>query len=738
MLRNYLAAALRNLARGKLYAAISIFGLALGLCATLLVALILRNQYSYEHFVAGYDRVYLVVSTLIPQQREPDYNAASFSEIAALLKLRFPEIESVARLADRDLVLRRGNVSAKEIVYWADPDVFAVLPMPVVAGDLLSALRRPDGIVLPRSIARKYFGRDTPIGEPLQVGDGNVMTVTAVVEDLPDHGTRLRSGIFASGRAAESALRQLDNDPANRLSNRGGMSVTVGTYLRLAPGASAERLQAAMPAFLDSVLAFRVPGLRVTLTLVRLDKVHLFHGFNPGAHGRLAMSIAVGLVILLIACINFINLTTARASQRAREVMVRKVAGASRGTLMAQFLGETFLYVALAMCMALALTELLLPHVNAFINGGAKLDYGNHPLLIAWIALGALTLSAIGGFYPALVLSSFQPASVLKGQLTHSRGANHARQILVSLQFALLIASIFSAIVVCQQRNFATSVALRVATDQHLVIRTPCREALKTGLRNLPGVRDVACVSDSFLSGAEFGNVRLSNGIETAVGGAGIEPGALEQFDLAPLAGRFFTNADAVSRTHVVINESAVRRFGFDSPAAAIGKSVPIEGDAAATEIVGVVRDFSLYSVEREIAPTVYTRRERYGIQRFLVYRRSARVPRAHRSECVDCGSAQERNRRSQSDGRGHGPHPAAAVVAVHETGALGDADRLAAECVANEPLARRFRLSRGSHARAFPRLGGVHVVRRTPYSECPQLRRGPIAARPGASARMT
>jgi putative ABC transport system permease protein len=615
VLKNYLAAAFRNLARGKLYASISIFGLALGLCATLLVALILRNQYGYEHFVAGYDRVYLVVSTLIPQQREPDYNEASFSEIAALLKLRFPEIESAARLAARDVVLRHGNVSAKEIVYWADPDVFAVMPMPVVAGDLRAALRRPDGIVLPRSIARKYFGRDTPIGEALQVADGNVMTVTAVIEDLPDHGTRLRSGIFASGLASWSALTQLDSDPANRLSNPGGMSVTVMTYLRLAPGGSIERLQAAMPAFLDGVLAFRVPGLRVTLTLVRLDEAHLFHGFNPGAHGRLAMSIAVGLVILLIACINFVNLTTARASRRAREVMVRKVAGASRGTLVAQFLGETFIYVALAMCMALALTELLLPHVNAFVNGGAKLDYAEHPLLIGWIALGALLLSAIGGFYPALVLSSFQPARVLKGQLAHSHGANRARQVLVSLQFALLIALIFSAIVVYQQRNFATREALRVATDQHLVLRTPCREALKTSLRNLPGVRDAACVSNGFLNGAEFSNVRLVNGVETALGGAGVEPGTLEQFDLVPLAGRFFTTADAVSRTHVVINESAVRRLGFDSPAAAIGKALPIENpDAGPTEIIGVVRDFALYSVEREIAPTVYTRRDRYEL----------------------------------------------------------------------------------------------------------------------------
>jgi putative ABC transport system permease protein len=614
MFRNYLAAALRNLARGKIYAVISIFGLAIGVSATLLAALVVRNEYGYEQFIAGYDRVYLVVSTLIPQQREPDYNEASVAELAARLKLQFPQIESAARLADRSVTLRRGDVSEQQLAYWADPEMYRVLTLPTIAGNLRNALEQPDGVALPLTLARRYFGRDSPLGESLQV-DGHAMTVRAVIKDLPDHGTQLRSGIFLSGRASWSALTQLDADPANRLSNRRGIAVTVNTYVRLAPAASVEALQAAMATFLDSVIQFRVPGLRVTLTLVRLDEVHLFPGFNPGAQGRLAMSVATGLVILLIACINFINLTTARAAQRAREVMVRKVAGADRLTLIAQFLGETLIHVLLALSVALALTELLLPHVNAFVNGGAKLDYGNHPALIGWIALGVLAISVTAGGYPAFVLSSFRPAKVLKGQLGQSTGAHVARQILVTLQFALLIGLIVSASVVYQQRNFATREALRVATDQHLILRTPCREALKTGIQRLPGVRGAACISDAFVSGAEFSNVRLSDGTETALGGAGIQPGALELFDLTPLAGRFFTTADETSRTHVVINEAAVRRLGFASPAAAVGKPLPVEGaTTGASEIIGVVRDFALYSVERQLAPTVYSLRERYEL----------------------------------------------------------------------------------------------------------------------------
>jgi len=612
MLANWLAAALRNLGRNRVYAAISVFGLSVGISAALLVALVLRDQYGYEHFVAGYDRVYLALSTLIPSQREPNYTEESFSEIASHLKLRFREIESITRITDKTVPFRRGNVRAQELMYWADPNVFAVLRLPVVAGDLASALRRPDSIVVPRSIARKYFGRDAPIGATIELDGAHAMTVTAVIEDLPSHGTRLRTGIFASGLAPWSALTELDNNPGNSLSNAKSFSVAVETYLRLAPTASVEPLQAAMPAFIDSVVAFHPPGLRVTLTLVRVDRVHVFPGLNPGAQGRLTMSIAVGVITLLIACINFINLATARASQRAREVMVRKVAGAGRGALVAQFLGETFVYVVLAMLAALALTELLLPHVNAFVDAGAKLD--EYAMLGAWLALGAVALSVLAGFYPAMVLSGFQPIRVLKGQLTNAESVGRTRQMLVTLQFALLTALILCAIVLFQQRRFALRDALRVSTDQHLFVQTPCNPTLKTGLQQLTGVRGVSCVSRSFLNGEAFSNVRLSNGSETALGAADVEPGAFELFDLAPRAGRFFATADAEARANVIVNESAVRRLGFHSPAEAIGKPLPIDdASASARQIIGVVPDFALYSVEREIAPTIYSHGERYG-----------------------------------------------------------------------------------------------------------------------------
>lgn len=604
MLKSFLAAALRNLARSKLYAAISIVGLALGICAVLLLGLLLRNQYGFDHFIPNHQRIYLAVSVLLPKDRAPDYQMASHSSLADLLKVRFREVEATTRVLGEMVELRRDNVRSKELIYWADPNFLDVLALPTIAGDPATALKRPDGVVLPRSIAHKYFGRDTPIGETLRVAGDHPMTVAAIIEDLPDHGTQLNTGILASGLASFSGLTKLDSDPGNRADGTNtSFAVSVRTYLMLTAGASVQLLQAAMPAVMETLWsrANRPPGLSATLELVKLDRVHVHPQLFPGVPGRFAITVALATVILLIACINFINLTTARASRRAREVMVRKTAGASRYSLVLQFLGESFIYVMLAVCLAVALTELVLPATNAFLSSGMVFDYWKHPELIGWILVGAVVLSVLAGLYPAFVLSSFRPAGVLRGVTVRSRGSQLVRQSLVTLQFILLVTLIISAAVVHQQRLFAIEDALRVKTDEHLMIRAPCRPVLKSEIAALTGVRGVACASNSLLTGASFGNYHLKDGTERAFGTVTADEHLFDLYGFKPVAGRFFTAADLARTDHpVVINETAVQRLGYASPAAAIGEVNPFE-------IVGVVADFTLSSVEREIQPTFYS-----------------------------------------------------------------------------------------------------------------------------------
>jgi putative ABC transport system permease protein len=211
-----------------------------------------------------------------------------------------------------------------------------------------------------------------------------------VIEDLPERGTGLSSAIFASGLASFSLLTKLD-DPKNK-AVPGGMSfgIDTTTYLRLAPSASIEAVRAELPAVARAQWPIRPPGLDYKISLLRIDEAHLFHGFNPEGRTRVAMLGVTGLLTLLIASINFVNLTTARASRRAREIAVRKTAGASRGALVVQFLGETFLYVALAALAGVALTELLLPTVNAFLQTGARFDYWRQPTLLVWFGGGVV------------------------------------------------------------------------------------------------------------------------------------------------------------------------------------------------------------------------------------------------------------------------------------------------------------------------------------------------------------
>src|ERR1700733_5946073 len=203
MFRNCLAAALRHLARNKLYTGISVLGLSVGLCTALLAALVVRDELSHDHFIPGYDRIYVVVTAITPPGEAPLYKDSTNGFVGKQLALRFSQIQAMTRMRGGIAILSRTNVEAHEQVYWADPNAFEVLPLPVVAGNLKSALSRPDTIVISRSIARKYFGRDAPIGETLvEKFDGRpetaLLTVAAVIEDLPPNGTHLAAGIFLS------------------------------------------------------------------------------------------------------------------------------------------------------------------------------------------------------------------------------------------------------------------------------------------------------------------------------------------------------------------------------------------------------------------------------------------------------------------------------------------------------------------------------------------------------------
>jgi putative ABC transport system permease protein len=595
MFRNCLAAALRHLARNKLYTAISVLGLAIGLCTALLAALVVHDRLSQDHFIPGYERVYVGVTVIRPPGNAPLYFPRTAVFLGPELELKFSEIQAVTRLVPASVTVRRANVELKELIYWADPNVFAVLPLPVFAGNLQTALTRPDAIVLTRSVARKYFGRDAPLGETLTVNGTHLLSVTAVIEDLPPNETHLQTGIFISGLAPGSPLYPVADNPGMHY-----IGIDTQTYLKLAPHASPQRLLDAMPAMTKALFIGAPPGWSQDQQLVRLDRLNAHPGLNPGFASELLMLTITGVSILVIAVVNFINLLTARATRRAKEVSIRKLAGAQRRVLVLQFLTESAVYVIAAVLLAMALTELLLPYVNAFLTAGATFRYWQHPDVIGAIALGALLLATLVGAYPALVLSAFRPLRVLTGETRQGRGATLLRQVLVSAQFAILIGLIVACAVVFMQRRFATQDALRVNSDQMLLIRSPCKVAFTSQLRALPGIRGLSCSSPALL-GDEGMHVMLVNdrrGILQYLYPIDSDPALLALYGVRTIAGKG-GSASGAAAGYYLLNETAARKLGFQKPAEAIGFQLP--GPLAGSKplpVVGVVADFWLGSLD--------------------------------------------------------------------------------------------------------------------------------------------
>ncbi len=298
--------------------------------------------------------------------------------------------------------------------------------------------------------------------------------------------------MFVSGSASFSRLTSLDRAPWNAEDSE-AMLAAVQTFVRFAPGASPSQFDQALPDIPKRAWPRKPQNTIFGLELVRLDRAHAYPPLNPALGPRLALTATVAALILLVSCINFINLMTARSATRAKEVAVRKTAGASRLALVSQFVGEAFVYVLLATALGCALVEWLLPYVSAFFQSPVGLAWWKQPQLVASVVIGVAMLAVVVGAYPGVALSPFRPVGVFKGVNGDTRRVNVVRQILVTLQFAVLIGLMIVAGVVWQQREFAMTEALRFNADQMLIIRGECRSALIDALRRLPGVQGVGC-----------------------------------------------------------------------------------------------------------------------------------------------------------------------------------------------------------------------------------------------------
>ncbi len=482
-----------------------------------------------------------------------------------------------------------------------------MFPLPALAGDPQSALAQPDTVVITHRIARKYFGRDLPIGDFLQIqantppppgspppAPGSVpwhpMRVTAVLKDLPSN-TNLTTEIFASARSAYSDLSIMDAHPS-----LGGISNY--TFIRLSPKQTDADLQRVLPDISkpeDDTFKKFTPGSKFAFHAVRLAEVHLTPPgltavtVKPVGSRAVAYAIAgVGALIVLVAAINFVTLMTARAARRGLEVGIRKATGAQRTDLMAQFIGEALIQVAFAAVIAVALAAVLIKPFSAFVQRELTLDFIHDPLLLATVAAAVLVIGFLAAIYPALVLSSFRPAAVLKGGLVQTAGSPIARQALVVVQFAILVGLIVTTATLYRQTRYALDKGLGTV-DSRLITRVigSCTTAFPAEVRKLPGVAGAVCHSVNAMNSPNtknIVNVQIGGGRKVTFDLAPVDFGFFELYGVHPLAGRVFARdhgedgilADPKSTTMptVVINETAAHGLGFSDARQAVGKSM--------------------------------------------------------------------------------------------------------------------------------------------------------------------
>jgi len=649
MWRNYLIVGIRALLKNRVYAVINIVGLAIGLAACLLILTYVRYEFSYDNWLPNGENTYELATEYLPSPggQQPGLSLTTAYTAGGALKKDFPQVESVVWASSQNVTfLQDGMPTAAKKSLITDGPLFDVVRIPFVRGSAATALTDPHSLVLSESEAAARFGDSDPIGKTVTLSAGNMTAdyrVTGVFKDLPKNS-----------HFDMTTVVRIDPNDYYRKTPAMVNSWTWSTgeiFVRLKPGSDAKAIEAQFPAWEkrnipDDVASTPVtnPGQFEDFHLINVRDLHLSKGAGQGRPNGDRQSVltfgVVALLILAMACMNFTNLATARASQRAREVALRKVLGANRRQLITQFVGESMLVSAIAMLIALALAELAIRPLNAFLDADMTLRYfGLSGILLPVIGL-TLLVGLAGGLYPAFYLSRFEPARILKANKSaaDAEGTGRLRSLLVITQFAVSIGLIICTSVIYAQTEYARNLdagykregLLQLNGIQRAQVEATAPTMLQE-LRKQPGIVDAARVSLGIASGNNSTtDVNVPGGKPVTLGFYGVDTHAFDTLGVRVLAGRNFSEAIAMDDsttpnppdlnaekalaargTNVVLSESAVTRLGFASPAAAIGKQVQLvlssnEAGMTNATVIGVVSDVRYRSARDPLQPIFY------------------------------------------------------------------------------------------------------------------------------------
>lgn len=632
LLSNYFRIGLRKIKRQKIYSLVNIAGLAVGLACCAVIILYVTNELSYDSFHEDADRIYrLAVHRILPIGEH--WFVETPAPLGPELKSSYPEVEQAVRVvppyenASHVLVARGEKRFFENRVWFADEDIFQLFRMPFIQGNPRKALVHPNYAVITEGMAEKYFGEETALGQTLQIeidyDTGYVefqdYEVTGVIKNAPAN-THLKYDIFLSMATMRSNLSDFEEDWFNPKPKY--------TYVKLVPGTDVESFEEKLQPISDFMLRsysekFERNMNMYDLFLQPVTKIHMFSRLMreiepPGNWYYLYIYSIIAFLILLVGCMNFINLSAVLSTTRTKEVGLRKVVGAQRRQLVWQFLGESFLITFLAFILAVGLTSFLLLPFNQMAGTQLTLAGLTQPVVFLSL-LGLLFVVSIGsGIYPALILTTFKPVSVLQGKLTPvSRGAL-TQKILVVGQFAISIFLVICAITVFKQLLFMKGRALGFDLEQKLVLRVKS---------NMPHLRrDYKAIKNDFLKNASITGATVSSSVpgDRTNGGYYLTPkpedfkGApfikvitmdydfISEYGIKMVAGRSFQRgAGNDERESYLINLAAVKELGFSSPEEALGKNFQASYHRENKRIIGVTEDFHYRGMQEVVEPLI-------------------------------------------------------------------------------------------------------------------------------------
>lgn len=627
MMTSYLTVAIRRLARNRMTTLINIGGLSIGFAAVVTIGLYVAYEFSYNRWLANIDRLYKVEFSETEPGHAPISSAMTPAPLAAALAKDYAGIEVTTRLKTKSFTVRQGSRQFTEEIYFTDPGFFDVFDLETIEGNRSAVLADESSVAISESMALKYFGGNSPVGEVLTFGAGFDKTVVAVLADTPAN-SHLKVGFLTRVSADASGLLTF---------RQSWGSDQVHTYFKTRPGYDPSIIETEARAFAERNISLTWTNLPPAdvhkYNVLPVADIHLYsdqtnHESKVGDITIVLTFAAVAMLVLVLAVINFANLSTAHALKCVREVSMRKVLGASRGQVARQFLGEAIMMTLFALIVGLTIVEVSLPVFGSFLGKELSLAPLASPATMAGLLGLALVAGVSGGFYPAVVLSALRPSRVLRSNRSGFDGAPILRSTFVVLQFAVSIALIAATSIIYRQTDYVRNADLGFDPSGKLLLPVweqtvrPSAAALREGLRRVPGVKGVASTTAP-LPGAPHGlGVFIPDGSSRdeskSITMITVDASFFPLLDLAPLSGRLFEEGRSTdfalgeenftATRGVVINRSAANLLGYRNASAVIGQdlTMPTSRGDAALRVIGVVPDTHFGSLHTSVQPAVF------------------------------------------------------------------------------------------------------------------------------------